>query len=111
MEPNLQHLENLNVMGSETRSEPDLSAAVVLAVAAAAEEEEKGHVLFRAAEIFTNSPPGNVPAVVGKAAMTPDICVLIAVQQLRGDLHLGSSSSSSSSMLIQAAAMVETSRV
>lgn len=92
-------------MESETRPQPDLSAAAVLALAV------EGHVLFRAAKIFTNSPPGNVPAAAGKAPLTSDICVLIAVQQLRGDLHLRSSSSSISSMLIQAAAMVETSRV
>lgn len=94
-------------MRSETRPEPDLSPTAVLAVAAAVEE---GYVLFRATEIFTNSPPGNAPAAAGKAVMTPDICVLIGVQQLRGDLHLGGSSSSSS-MLIQAAARVKTSRV
>lgn len=98
MEPNLRHLENPNVMESETRPQPDLSVAAVLAVAV------EGHVLFRGAKIFTNSPPGNVPAAAGKAPLTSDICVLIVVQQLRGDLHLRSSISS---MLIQAAAMVE----
>lgn len=104
MEPNLRHLENPNVTESGTRPQPDLSAAAVLAVAV------EGHVLFRAAKIFTNSPPGNVPAAAGKAPLTSDICVLIAVQQLRGDLHLHGNSSISS-MLIQAAAMAETSRV
>lgn len=103
-EPNLRHLENPNVMESKTRPQPDLSAAAVLAVAM------EGHVLFRAAKIFTNPPPGNVPATAGKAPLTSDICVLIAVQQLWGDLHL-CSGSSISSMLIQTAEMVETSRV